>query len=242
MSHMQFVTWLIHMWQMSHMIWHVSSNVICLIKCIFIICDEMSHTNDSLGNVTYACHTWVSESCHVWMSHVTNCRGQLRYLLWHVTYKWVMSRTADDSCWIVVNMLLYEWVVSHTWVSHVTYEWVMSRTADDSCWIVVNMLLYEWVISHIREWVIAQMNESCHTWVSESCHIWIHHVTNCRRQLLDCGGYAIIWVSHVTYEWIMSRTADDRFWDCGGYAIKWVSHVTYMWMSHSTCEWVMSHR
>jgi len=80
------------------------------------------------------------------------------------------------------------------------------------------------------------MNESCHIWMSHVTYEWIMSHMN-----ESCH----TWMSHVTYEWVMPHINEP----CHA----WMSHVTYewvmshmneschTWMSHMTYEWVMPH-
>jgi len=57
---------------------------------------------------------------------------------------------------------------------------------------------------------------SCHIWLSRVTYEWVMSHMNESRH---------IWMSHVTYEWVMSRMTESY----------------HIWMSHVTYEWVMSH-
>ena len=147
-------------------------------------------------------------SCHIWMSHVT--------------YEWVMSYM-NESC--------------HICMSHTTYEWVMS-IMNESCHIWMSHTTYEWVMSH--------MNESCHISTENTSGVALRRPTACQnraRQLpgrvassLVCAAACMdeschIWMSHVTYEWVMSRmnTSTTR-----------TSRI-FTRLCSSMYEWVMSH-
>jgi len=119
----------------------------------------------------------------IWTSHVTHM---------------------NESCHI------YEWVMSHTWMSHVTYEWVMSHIwmshvthMNESCYI------YEWVMSHIWMSRVTHMNVLCHTYERVMSHIWTSHVTHMNE---SCH----------TYERVMSPTYER------GMPCVWMGHVTHM--------------
>jgi len=80
--------------------------------------------------------------------------------------------------------------------------------------------------------------------MNESCHIWMSHVTY-EWVVPHMNESCHIWMSHVTYEWVMSHMNKSHH--------IWMSHVTYewvvshmneschIWMSPITYEWVMSH-
>jgi len=59
---------------------------------------------------------------------------------------------------------IYEWVMSHVWMSHVTFT-------NESCH------KYEWVMSHVRMSHVTRTNESCHMYEWVMRHTWMSHVT-----------------------------------------------------------------
>jgi len=87
---------------------------------------------------------------------------------------------------------MYEWVMSHIWMSHVTHLNESSHT-------------YEWVMSHIWMSHVTHMNKSfthmnkswhAHEWVMP--HTWMSHATHMNE---SCH----------THEWVMSLTrANDE--------------------------------
>jgi len=121
-------------------------------------------------------YTYMIESCHTNRVH-----------------KLTLTRM-NESC------LIYEFAMSHIWMSHVThineschtYEWPTSHIQirrgtqivfvsshsdvavhnDESC------LIYECAMSHSWRSHVTHLNESCHTdgWVMS--HIWKSHVTH----------------------------------------------------------------
>ena len=123
------------------------------------------------------------------------------------------------------------YVMSHSWISHAT---------------LTNMSIHTWMSDFTHGGVISNMNESCHTYqrfidptlrvvMNESCHVWMSHVTyewGMSRMNEACH----VWMSHVMYEWGMSRMneschtyqwfIDPTLWVCA------ISQITY--------EWVMS--
>ena len=114
----------------------------------------------------------------------------------------------NESCHI------YEWVISHAWMSHVihmneschTYEWVMSHIwmshvahMNESC------RTYEWVTSHMSTSNVTLMSHITHIWMSCcTCqwvisHIWLSHVTHMNESCHVCQRVTLyIWMSHVT--------------------------------------------
>ena len=111
------------------------------------------------------------------------------------TYEW--------GCHIWISCIIYEWVMSHIWMSHVThmnesfhtYEWTMSHIwishvthMTESCHTCMNYVTHMNEPYHRNEWVISRMNEAHHTWMrhvkygyamsymNEVCHIWMRHI------------------------------------------------------------------
>ena len=116
-------------------------------------------------------------------------------------YEWVMSHIwmshvthMNESCHT------YEWVMSHIWMSHVTHRNESSHT-------------YEWVMSHICISHVTHMNESCHTYECVKSHVWMSQVTHMNE---SCH----------TYEWVMLHI--------------WMSHVTHTNKSCHKHEWAMT--
>jgi len=141
----------------------------------------------------------------------------------------------NESCYIWMSHVSYEWVMSHMshvthaeglqWcgtpsctMSHVTYEWVMSHM-NESCHIWMSHVPYEGVMSHTQracngmghlpaQWVVCRMNESC-----------------------------LIWMIYVSYEWVMSRMNESCPLS--------MSHVTHaeglQWCGTPSCT-TTSHR
>jgi len=109
----------------------------------------------------------------------------------------------------------------------------------------------EWcnILIYVSCNIMSHMNESCHIWMShvtsnesrykrvyprslkESCHIW-------RSQW-------VIWMRHVTYEWVMSHMTGSCHICMSHVTYEWVmspvNESCHIWMSHVTYEWVTSH-
>ena len=182
----------------------------------------VSHVTHMMSHVTHineSCHTCEWFMSHIWVSHVTHMYiCMIAQDAWEglrvMSHIWVRNVThmmshvthMSESCQI------YEWVMSHIWVSHVThlseschtYEWVMAHI-----WVsyVTHMSeswqTYEWVMSHIWMSHVTHMNESCHTYEWVMSHIWMSHVTHMNE---SCHTYewvmSHIWMSHI-YGWFM---------------------------------------
>jgi len=125
--------------------------------------------------------------------------------------------------------LLYEWAMSHIWMSHVSHM-------NESC------LTYEWVMSHIWTSHVSHMNESCLTYEWVMSHICIHK--------WDMT-YSCEWDMTYSCEWDMTHSwvRHDLFM-CGTRLIcgwdTWLIHVSETWLIHKwditySCEWDMTH-
>jgi len=195
----------------------------------------------------------IDESCqHIWMGHV-NTHERINWWvmsipmntackhIWMSQQPWDVPYTnescsthMDESCqWMVKSTHMNESTVlscmkesCHIWMSHVTYEWVMSHI-NESCHVT-----YEWFNSQVMyERVMSHLKQSCHTWALvqpksfiESCHIWMSRVTY-EWVMSHINESCHMWMSHFTYEWVMSH----------------MNESCHIWMSHVTYEWVMSH-
>ena len=130
----------------------------------------------------------VNTSFHTWMSQVTHA--------WDMTHK-KNHVYMNDSCHVWKSLIALQYVVSHTneschkWVDHVIYKRVMSHI-NAICSICRGKL--EWVMSHT--------NDLRHTWKSRATY---QRVTSHMNE--SCH----IWVSHVTYEWVMWCSTH---WEC----------------------------
>jgi len=196
------------------------------------------------------------------------------YVLTHTNYTSSLIRVSNDksilSCLInerlirpssVFLIVLYEWVMSHIWMSHGTsmgdsgrrschtYARVTSRT-----W-VYSFCTYEWVMSHIWMSHVTRMNESCHTYEWVMSHIWMSHITHTNRA---CHTYewvmSHLWISHITHtkdpclpvlSWLYCMNSSYCKYQL--YAqVTWLidicmSHVTHINGSRHVYVWVLSH-
>jgi len=94
---------------------------------------------------------------------------------------------------------------------------------------------YAWVILHRfsagNKSDIAFVHDFCHIRV-KSCHVWMSHVTYewvMSRMNESCH----VWMSHVTYEWVMSRMNESCH--------ILISHVPYAWVvQKAKASWLCS--
>jgi len=171
--------------------------------------------------------------CHD--SHEPYCNGN-----W-TTCKQPLQKTIKSFS-KAIQSSFYNGVMTH--MSHVT----MGNDIQSSCYNLYSLVCHIWM-SHVPtgderlasslrkspyEWVRSQMNESCQVWMGQDpCESWP------------------MWLSHVTYERVMSQQATNHCQAAfkkgrmNKSCRKWMSHVTYEWgmprMSHDPCEWVMPH-
>ena len=132
----------------------------------------------------------------------------------------------------------YGWVMSHVWMNHVTHMNALCHT-------------YGWVMAHT--WIIhvTRMIESCHTY-NESCHTyqWVTPQNSLSSRLIrDISACEVnaswhIWMSHGTYERVVSHTwilwVVDSFATalCAGYIYEWVCECVSVWVCECVSVWV----
>jgi len=208
---------------------------------------------------------WVMS--HTSVSHVTY---ELYPIAIHVNRTWLKKKIPWISHITHINESCHVWIVSNSdarqphliekekkkilWMSHVKYEWVMLHISMSH----VTYKLYPIAMHVNRTWLKKgkknnPMNQSCDMWTShvthitESCHIWIVSNIDTRKPHL-IEKKIILWMSHVTCEWVMSHISMSHV-TYELYPI--VMHVNRTWlkkkkkkilsMSHVKYERVMSH-
>jgi len=108
----------------------------------------------------------------------------------------------------------------HICMSHVTYDWVMSRM-DESCHVRLSDSAYRRVISNINEsWYqqTSSLKPLFMLHINESWLIWMGHVTY-QWVMSHINESCHIWMSHVTYKWVMSRKNESYMLAAQGYMI-----------------------
>ena len=200
----------------------------------------MTHTSMRMSHVTHIC-----------MSHVSRITVMNR----HVTYM-------NESCYI------YEWVLSHIWMSHVTHmnKWrESSHTYEYICICdmtriyICDMTIYMWHdYIHIRDMTHTRhftgINGSCHTYEWVTSHTWMSHVTRTNE---SHHTYTYKWVlSHIWMNHVTHMNESDHITHVTYAYMSHVAHRSYRVISHHTChtcihvhinesyhtyEWIMSH-
>ena len=116
-----------------------------------------------------------------------------------------------------------------------------------------------WGTSHIRMSHVTHYTYKRVTWHDESCHT-CEWVSPCSMPLSTHQGSEYkrmhVWMSHVTYEWVMSRMNESCHVCMSHVTYEWVVYeACHIWWIHVTCmnkschigmshvpyEWVMSH-
>jgi len=121
--------------------------------------------------------------------------------------------------------------LANSMAAHFTCEGVMSRM-DESCHV--------WMSHVTREWVMSYMKESCHT-----CDLEVvggvegaiaAHFT-CKWVMSRMDESCHLWMSHVTYEKVMSHMwPRSSWWNRGSHS----GSALHMWMSHVMYGWIIS--
>jgi len=184
----------------------------------------------------------------------------------HVIQEWVMSRV-DESC------LTWMRYVTHTQINYVIHQRAMaSRHSCSTASFPRSLQIYLYhylillnlhfnvfvfylhcnVISNLISFVLNCICIEmfyfsallCSPKPCEACHIWMSHVTY-EWVVSQMNESFHIWMSHVTYEWVMSHMNESCHIWMSRVTYEWViSHMNeacHIWMSHVTYEWVMSH-
>ena len=81
------------------------------------------------------------------------------------------------------------------------------------------MHLFEWGKQREGERMWARESMS-HAHMNESCHVWMSNVTF-EWVMSQMNGSCHIWMGHVTYEWVMSHI---NAWECEWCTHEWVRH------------------
>ena len=173
----------------------------------------MRHVTYEVKHVTYRGVSHMNASCHnfifdfqlffeTWRAllHIYHRSWKTYQWISHVTFERVMSHL-NESCHIWMSHVTFEWVMSHLnvschiWMSHVTFECVVSQfflPSSDLAPHVVSLktFTYEWATSHLD--ASCQKKKKC-TGPGEPCSTY--------RRSWDSH----LWMSHVTFEWVMSQ-------------------------------------
>ena len=142
------------------------------------------------------------------LPHVSTTR-----LAYTVPYEWcnrgmpLTQRLATHLQGVAVCCSVLQCVAIHI-MSHVTYEWCNR-----------GMPLTQGLATHVQ---CAAVCAECFNTCNESCHI----------RMIQWNESCHIWMSHVTYEWVMSHMNESRhIW-----MVQW-NESCHIWMSHVPYEW-----
>jgi len=152
----------------------------------------------------------------------------------------------DESRHYAFSHLLALWncEVSHTWNEAHLISNESCPTSNEACHIWMSHVTYKWVTSQCP-----LATSFLALWNCEVSHAWneAHHTSNESRPTSHESRH--VWMSHVTYKWVMSQCPLATSSPCG--IVKWVTHemrhVMYQMshvlhqMSHVIFEWVVSH-
>ena len=123
--------------------------------------------------------THMNEACRKWwISYIWIFLGPYGWVLSHSSILTHPYSHVTREC-----VRVYEWVMSHVWMSHVTR--MNESRMNESCHT------YEWVMSHV--WMgnvyvgtshVSHMNEACHTWMKHVSHMNARHTSNTPSSIL----------------------------------------------------------
>jgi len=218
------VTWLIWVWDMSHMKSH--DWFICVTRFIYKCDKTHSYVLPDLFECG-TCHIWrVMIDLYVWHDLFTSVTKLIHTC--YLTYLSVGHVTYEESCHIWMRHNLHQ--SREIRMRHFTYECVMSQTRSSprhttnaSAHVFVHASCHIWM-RHECVWVTSNMNEAFHIWMwnvmsqarssspyttnasahvfmHESCRIWMRH---------DC-----VWVmSHINEPCHMTTSHVTRAAPC----------------------------
>ena len=128
------------------------------------------------------CMNHMCDTCVTWLIHM---RVVTHAYVWHdpfICVTWLIlmcGMTHDDSC------PTYEWIMSHTWKSRATHTNALIRMCD---------------MTHSYAWHDSFV---CVTWLVHMCNMTHSYVTVVLQGHMNEKCH--IWMSHVTYEWVMTH-------------------------------------
>ena len=148
------VTWLVHMWDVTHSSFKCETWVTWCIQTWLIHHLCILHIQMSLMRNIH--RWWMS---HVWMSHVTHV-SQMEWVMSHLTFEWWMSHVSHMN----ESRLTYEWVTSHIWMSHVTHPSAMYIPGEDDALMSSGetWLIHMWDVTHSY---VRRDSFICGTWL-----------------------------------------------------------------------------
>jgi len=167
---------------------------------------------DSFRYETWLIHAW--DRTHSYMRHdsftyetwLIHIRDMTHSYMRHDSFKW----DADESCLMCecVISYIYQWVMSHVWMSHVSYM-------NGSC------LIYEWVMPHIWMGHASQVSSILDADECDMTHSHMRHDSFIYETWLIRMRRGWVWHDSFTYEtWLI------HVWD-----------MTHSYMRHDSFIW-----
>jgi len=203
-------TWLIHMWNMTHV-------YVCnwVSPCILLMCLHVWYTRE-----TWLIHMW--DMTHSYVRHASFIGVTWLIHMWNMTYSYVWHDSFICETW-----LIHIWDMIHSYVRHDSFicetcrihMWDMTHSyVRHGSFTCETWLIYMCAIGYLRvssEWAYTCIQSLQGLVISE-------------LKLQKCNSFTKwlmrVWYgSSITYEWVMSH-----IW------MSHVSHMNHMWdMTHS---------
>jgi len=122
------------------------------------------------------------------MSHVARMNVSCRMYEWVMSHIW-MSHVARPHSQLCQQGCVWKCVLSYIWMSHGPgYEWIMSHIwMSHVARMNESCRTYDWVMSHVRISHVARMNESCRTYEWVTSHVWMSHVARMNEKRCSTG-------------------------------------------------------
>ena len=203
-------------------------------------CTDVTHTN---GHKLKFCRTQITTSCCV-LYQLDSPERTIQFVVDFPLRLQDVSHISDNNSlpfcvkWLTRPQIILVRIFIHVYICIYVWSYIVFvlgllcciYRAYLCCIFVCNKAItFDGVMSH--------MNESCHI---RKSHVSLPLLRICMQQ----GKH--IWLSHVPYEWVMSRTKQSCQLTSATYLYAnsgnhiWLSHVTYVWVSNVTNEGVTS--